>query len=112
MKVVAAVWLAALLCACSVWPAGHDPQGAVLMQNANAVLAALNHYVQVNHHVPATLQALVPGYIAALPAQPELNYSTKRSSLVFNYAPSWPTSGISACEAHFGETAFHCIDSR
>ena len=112
MRTVLAVWLAALLCACAVWQAGKDPQGERLMQNANAVLAALNSYIQVNRKGPATLQDLVPGYIAALPAQPEFNYSARRGSLVFNYAPSWPTPGTSACEAHFGDTAFRCADYR
>lgn len=112
MRVVVAIWLAAMLCACSVWSAGKDPNGEVLMRNANEVLSALNSYVQVNRKGPASLQDLVPRYIAALPAQPEFNYSARRGSLVFNYAPSWPTPGTSACEAHFGESAFRCADYR
>jgi len=50
----------------------------------------------------------VPRYLAALPAQPEFNYSARRGTLVFNYAPNLPTGGTSACEARFGETAFRC----
>lgn len=112
MRAFGVLGLAALLPACAVWTAGEDPHGAVLMQNANAVLAALNHYIQVKRQGPPSLQDLVPRYIAALPAQPEFNYSARRGTLVFNYAPSWPTPGTSACEARFGETAFRCADYR
>ena len=112
MRAFVALWLTAMLSACSIWSAGKDPHGAVLMQNANTVQAALNHYIQVKRQGPPTLQDLVPNYIAALPAQPEFNYSARRGTLVFNYAPSWPTPGTSACEARFGETAFRCIDYR
>ena len=112
MRIITTVCLVLALSACAVWSAGKDPHGQALMQNANAVLAALNSYIQVNRKGPATLQDLVPGYIAALPAQPEFNYSVRRGSLVFNYAPSWPTPGTSACEAHFGDTAFRCADYR
>jgi hypothetical protein len=112
MRTAITVWLVLALSACSVWSAGKDPNGEALMQNANAVLTALNSYVVVHRKGPASLQDLVPRYIAALPAQPEFNYSARRGSLVFNYAPSWPIPGTSACEAHFGETAFRCADYR
>jgi hypothetical protein len=57
---------------------------------------------------PATVQALVPVYIAALPAQPELNYSVSRGTLLFSYAAEWPVGSINACQARFGETEFRC----
>jgi len=108
MRAIVAVGLAVWLCACSAWPAGKDPKGLVLNQSAETVLAALNRYIQANGKAPETLQALVPRYLAALPAQPEFNYSARRGTLVFNYAPNLPTGGTSACEARFGETAFRC----
>ena len=112
MKTTVTVWLVLALSACAVWSAGKDPHGEALMQNANAVLTALNSYVVVHRKGPPSLQDLVPRYIAALPAQPEFNYSARRGNLVFNYEPSWPTPGTSACEARFGETAFRCADYR
>lgn len=107
-----AACLALPLAGCLVWSAGRDPQGQALMQNAVTVQAALNAYIHDHRRGPPSLQDLVPRYLAALPAQPELNYSARRGSLVFNYQPSWPEPGVSACEARFGETAFRCVDYR
>ena len=98
-----------LLSACAAWEPGQDRVGQDLLPQANAVLVALNGYVKSNRKPPPDLAALVPHYIAALPAQPELNYSRKRGTLVFNYQPGWPDPRVSACQAHIGEAAFHCV---
>ena len=97
---------------CAIWSAGHDPHGQVLLQNADTVLAALNAYIHDHRQGPPGLDDLVPRYLAVLPPQPEFNYSARRGSLVFNYQPSWPSPGTSACEARFGETAFRCVGYR
>jgi hypothetical protein len=87
---------------------GEDAKGSALRQRAEAVLTALNRYIRANGKAPATVQALVPVYIAALPAQPELNYSVSRGTLLFSYAAEWPVGSINACQARFGETEFRC----
>lgn len=99
----------ALLSACAALEPGQDADGQVLLPQANAVLAAVNSYVRDKHRAPPDLNALVPKYLAALPAQPELNYSPRRGSLVFNYQPGWPDPRVSACQAHLGEREFHCV---
>ena len=108
MRTVVTTCLAAWLCACSLLSPGKDAQGSALRQRAEAVLTALNRYIKANGKAPETVQALVPVYIAALPAQPELNYSVKRGTLLFSYTPDWPVGSVNACEARFGETAFRC----
>ena len=60
MRTIVAMCLAAWLAACSVWPAGKDPQGLALSQAADAVLAALNTCIRDQGKPPETLQALVP----------------------------------------------------
>jgi hypothetical protein len=100
---------ALLLGGCRIWPAGDDPAGRGLMGNAQVVLDAANRYVQANGKAPEDLGALVPQYLAAVPAQPALNYSPQRGTLVYNYESTWPPNSVSACQAKLGEHAFHCI---
>jgi hypothetical protein len=99
---------AVLLGGCRLWAAGDDPAGRALMANAQTVLDAANRYVRANGQRPPDLGALVPQYLATLPAEPALNYSPKRGSLIYNYQTTWPLNSVSACEAKLGETAFHC----
>jgi hypothetical protein len=100
---------ALLLSACAALEPGQDRIGQELLPQANTVLAAMNRYVKANHKAPPDLAALVPRYLAALPQRPELNYSRKRGTLVFNYLPGWPDQRVSACQARVGEAQFHCV---
>jgi len=100
--------MVALLAGCRIWAAGDDPAGRDLMPQAQAVLAALNQYARANGKAPPDLRALVPEYLKSLPAQPALDYSPKRGTLVFNYPTSWPPGSTSACQARVGDSAFHC----
>jgi hypothetical protein len=99
---------AAVLAGCRIWAAGDDPAGRDLMPRAQAVLTAVNQYARANGKGPPELQALVPDYLKALPAQPALDYSAKRGTLVFNYSTSWPPGSTSACQAKIGDSAFRC----
>jgi hypothetical protein len=99
---------AALLAGCRIWAAGDDPTGRELMPQAQAVLAAVNQYARANGKRPPELRSLVPDYLKALPAQPALDYSARRGTLVFNYPTSWPPGSTSACQAQVGDSAFHC----
>ena len=99
---------AALLAGCAIWTPGQDPAAKDLMPAAQAVLAAVDRYARDNGRGPAELQDLVPRYLAALPAQPALDYSLERGSLVFNYPTSWPPGSTTACSAKVGEAAYHC----
>jgi hypothetical protein len=100
---------ALLLGGCRIWAAGDDPAGRELRGNAKVVLEAANRYVQANGKPPADLGALVPDYLAALPAKPVLNYSPVRGTLVYNYDTMWPPNSVSACQAKLGEHGFRCI---
>lgn len=99
---------AALLAGCRIWSAGDDPAGRDLMPQAQAVLAAVNQYARANGKAPPDLRALVPDYLKALPAQPVLDYSARRGTLVFNYPTSWPPGSTSACQARVGDSVFRC----
>ena len=100
---------AVLLAGCRLWAAGDDPAGRDLMSNAQTVLGAMNRYAQANDGKgPPELTALVPNYLAALPAQPVLDYSRKRGTLVYNYETVWPPHSTSACSAKLGDSGFHC----
>lgn len=101
--------VALLFSACAAWEPGQDRVGQELLPPANSVLAAMNRYLKENRRAPPDLAALVPRYIPALPPQPELNYSRKRGTLVFNYEPGWPDPRVSACQARIGEAQFHCV---
>lgn len=109
MVKTAVVAACAVLAGCRLWAAGDDPAGRALMNNAQAVLAAANQYIRANNgRAPPDLQALVPQYLATLPAEPALNYSPQRGTLIYNYWTTWPINSTSACEAKLGDSGFHC----
>jgi hypothetical protein len=97
----------ALLCGCSPWPIGEDPQGRSLLENADRVLVAANTYRKENGRAPGTLKELAPTYLAALPPEPQLRYDAGRGALEFIYTPSL-SSGLVYCRAALGDPAFHC----
>ena len=100
---------AVLLAGCRLWEAGDDPAGRGLITSAQTVLGAMNQYVRANNgQAPPDLTALVPRYLAALPAEPVLDYSPKRGTLVYNYETTWPLHSTSACSAKVGDSGFHC----
>lgn len=98
---------AALLCGCTPWPVGEDPQGRSLLEGADGVLAAANTYRRETGRTPGTLKELAPTYLAALPSAPELRYDAGRGALEFAYAPTL-SSGMVYCRAAVGDAAFRC----
>jgi hypothetical protein len=104
----AAMFVAACLGACSVYPVAQDPDGLELRRNANQVLMALQSWHRDRSTYPANLSALVPSYLAALPDSPNLLYRQADGSLSFRYVPTWPQLRPVWCSSVGDTTNWRC----
>lgn len=107
-----AMWaaLVPLLAGCSVWPVNQDPAGITWRQNANHILFALQRYHGRTGQFPATLRALVPGYLPSLPEVPRLTYDSATGSLAYHYIPSFPQLRWTWCESIGDSTNWRCAE--
>ena len=98
----------AIVSACAVWPAGKDPKGKELCDNARPVLAALAAYEQQNGQYPQSLHELVPNFIVRIPFNPGLRFHRDTGIVEFAYTPSWPQTEEVYCAAHAREADWTC----
>jgi hypothetical protein len=99
---------ALVLAACSVWPVDQDPKGMDYRRNADTVIEALQNYHKDHGAFPATLNALLPTYLAALPAEPELTYHSISGAVDYHYIPSWPQLRPVWCASVGNTTEWKC----
>jgi hypothetical protein len=107
-RIVLASVAAAMLSGCSVWPVDNDPKGMTYRRDADRVIAALQSYHHDKGAFPASLNGLVPGYIAALPDAPELKYEPFDGVLSYRYTPSWPQLRPVWCKSVGDTTEWRC----
>lgn len=100
--------LSALLSGCASYAPGDDKKGIELQAAAVPVLQAIRVYMDDNGRVPRTLQELVPKYLAALPAEPQINYDQKASRLDFTYTQEGSAGSEVSCHAVIGELDWIC----
>jgi hypothetical protein len=103
-----AVAATVLLCGCSVWPTDQDPAGMNYRRDADRVIGALQSYHAAKGTFPATLNQLVPSYIAALPDGPPLRYDAVTGTLSYRYTPSWPQLRPVWCQSVGDSTEWRC----
>lgn len=97
-----------VLAGCAVWPAGKDPKGQELCNNARPVLAALAAYHREQGYYPQSLHELVPRYMDRIPFNPGLRFHRDKGLVEFAYSPSWPQTQEVYCAAHATETDWTC----
>ena len=77
-------------------------------RDADRVIDALQNYHRDKGAFPASLNALTPGYIAALPSEPELQYESATGALSYRYIPSWPQLRAVWCRSVGDTTEWRC----
>lgn len=98
----------AMLAGCSVWAVNQDPDGIAFRQDANHLIWALQDYRKAKGNFPARLNALAPGYIAALPEVPGLRYDPRVGGLSYRYIPTWPQLRWTLCQSVGNTTEWRC----
>jgi hypothetical protein len=98
------------LSACSVWPVGQDPYGMNLRREANRVLMAEQAYQHDYRAFPASLDMLVPKYLASVPELPRMRYSPSDGSIAYRYTPSWPQLRPVWCNSVGDATDWECAE--
>jgi hypothetical protein len=99
---------AAMLSGCSIWPVDDDPKGMNYRRDADRIIEALQNYHHDKGTFPASLNGLVPGYIASLPAEPVLTYEPADGSLSYRYTPSFPQLRPVWCRSVADTTEWRC----
>ena len=97
------------LTGCLMGQPGADAKGRRLQASASVVAVAIKRYHRDHHRFPPSLQQLVPSYVSAIPAKPELLFDLKHKLLTYSYTPSWPQAGEVICSCALGETEFQCV---
>ncbi|HTQ14361.1 MAG TPA: hypothetical protein VMH86_10835 [Rhizomicrobium sp.] len=110
MRGLFVIALAFALCACSVWPVNQDPYGMGLRRDADRVLRAVEAYQHENRALPASLAALVPKYLPAIPDLPHMEYTPADGSLAYRYIPSWPQLRPVWCHSVGDSTDWQCAE--
>jgi hypothetical protein len=100
--------MASLLCGCSVWPRGQDPNSLEYRRAANQVMTAVQNYRRDKGTYPLSLSALVTAYLNALPDGPELRYDPANGSMTFDYRESWPQLHHVTCRSRGATTEWRC----
>jgi hypothetical protein len=108
MKNILVLAVMLLLSGCANYAPGIDAKGVKLQQEGIPVLVALRNYMDETAHYPKSLQDLVPKYLAAIPAEPEIHYDPKTSVLSFTYTQDDKTGLDVYCHALVGQTAWVC----
>jgi hypothetical protein len=93
---------------CSVWPVNQDPDGMKYRRNANEVVDAIQAYKQANGRWPASLAALTPTYLRALPDEPHLDYHAYDGSVLYHFIPQWPQLRPVYCQSVGATTEWRC----
>ena len=96
------------LSACSTYAPGADKKGQELQAQGSRVLEAVREYMDQNARPPRSLSDVVPKYLDALPAEPQINYDAKNSRLDFTYQQEGKTGMMVACHAVIGQTEWAC----
>lgn len=111
MKTISVCVAAAALFAlggCSVWPVNQDPDGMKYRRNANEVMKAIQDYKHDKGAWPASLAALTPTYIRALPNEPNLEYHPYDGSVLYHFIPQWPQLRPVYCQSVGATTEWRC----
>jgi hypothetical protein len=111
MKTLSRCVLAAALFAlggCTVWPVNQDPKGMNLRRDANRVVEAIQTYHHDKGTWPASLAALTPTYISALPAEPQMEYHAYDGSVLYHFIPQWPQLRPVYCQSVGATTEWRC----
>ena len=96
------------LAGCSTYAPGEDKKGQELQANGVRVLEAMRAYMDQNARQPRSINDVVPKYLDALPAEPQIQYDAKNSRLEFIYQQEGKTGMAVACHAVIGETEWTC----
>jgi hypothetical protein len=108
MRRLAALFALVALSACTIWPVGQDPYGMQMRRNANEIVMALQAYRHDTGGFPATVDALAPKYLRAIPEVHALQYHPEDGSLSYRYTPSWPQLRPVWCSSVGNATDWHC----
>lgn len=96
------------LSGCAAYGPGEDDYGRKLQGVGEDVLTAARSYMDETTKVPASLNDLVPKYLAALPTEPKILYDRKTSTLSFTYK-QLGTNGLDVqCHALLGQLQWVC----
>jgi predicted small secreted protein len=109
MKMLLLLAMTLSLSGCAAYGPGEDMYGRTLQGTGEDVLTAARQYMDETTRVPASLDVLVPKYIAALPTEPKIQYDRQNSTLYFTYVQ--PNSGGTTvtCHALLGQLQWVCI---
>jgi hypothetical protein len=109
MKKLLPLALTLMLSGCASYGPGEDLYGRTLQGTGEDVLSAARNYMDETTRVPASLDVLVPKYIAALPKDPNIQYDRKNSTLYFVYTQKGTTGLSVTCHALLGQLQWVCI---
>jgi hypothetical protein len=108
-KLLLSFALALSLSGCAAYGPGEDDYGRILQGNGEDVLNAVRNYMDDTSHQPANLQVLIPKYLKALPAEPNIQYDPKNAILVFVYDQQGRAGLHVTCHALVGQLQWVCV---
>ena len=109
MKTLLLLALSLSLSACAAYAPGEDDYGRVLQGNGEAVLSAARNYMDETARVPNSIDELIPKYLKARPAQPDVKYDRKTSTFYFVYTQQGTNGLTVTCHALLGQLQWVCI---
>jgi len=77
-------------------------------RNANEVVEAIQDYKHDKGAWPASLSALTPTYIRALPDTPRMEYHPYDGSVLYHFIPQWPQLRPVYCQSVGATTEWRC----